>query len=162
MKFQVVRAFTKKAIKEEKGLSLLEIVVVLIILAIMGAIAVPRLFATVGQANVTALTEFIQKVESEWVKLINNPLCPAPTDKKSFINEASDSQCRADTTDKKGDIIFPAKVNNKWDWDIQNNQLVIKNVAPNIGNQVVKIRTECSYDSGNHQITCPLATAPQT
>jgi prepilin-type N-terminal cleavage/methylation domain-containing protein len=160
--------FFKKQFKEKRkhGLSLVEILIAIIIILILGGYAVVKGYRAITQSQTVTLSEFISKAEQAYVSLANNPLCQIPTNKQQFMNAVSDSQCRVDQSDHKGDYEFPDKIDNRWDWTITKSgtsvQLEINNVDPSRGQEVVKIHPECTYDSSAYKIICPLGTLPST
>ena len=144
---------------KQKGFTLLEMIVVLLVIAILvGGFGIAKYYSIIKQADATAIIGFIKKARQSWTLLQNNPMCNIPTDKTTFINEVSDSQCRSTTTDHKGNWTPPQKIDNRWNWDIQNNELIIQNVNSDIANKVLKIYPDCTYTSGN--IECPLDSSP--
>ena len=155
MKERFLKAVRKQ---RKKGFSLIEILIAIIVILIVVRAFVVKGYRTISTSQVSAISNFISTVENAYTSLANNPLCPAPADKTSFRNEASDSQCRPNTTDHKGDYELPDRISGKWDWDIQNGQLVITDVSDDIGQKVVQIRPECTYE--NNQIKCPLSNPP--
>jgi prepilin-type N-terminal cleavage/methylation domain-containing protein len=165
MKLNNVKELAKQFKSQSKrGFSLIEILIALIIIIALIGTAVVKGYNAVTTGQVTALSDFISKAEQAYTSLANNPLCEVPTKKSEFRNAVSDSQCRLNTTDHKGDYEFPDKIDNRWNWDIQksgtNVVLKIYNVDPSRGNQVIKIHPECTYSSNT--ITCPLGIVPNT
>jgi len=159
MKERFLKAVRRKG---KKGFTLIEILIAIIVILIVVGAFVVKGYRTISTSQVSAISNFISTVENAYTSLANNPLCPAPADKTSFRNEASDSQCRPNTTDHKGDYELPDKISGKWDWNIETSgssvYLVIDNVDASRGNEVVKIHTECTYS--NNKIKCPLGILP--
>jgi prepilin-type N-terminal cleavage/methylation domain-containing protein len=145
----------KKRKGSAKGFTLVELLIVIVVVLLLASVFVVKGYRAVKEGQVTALSQFITKVEQAYTNLINNPLCSPPQDKQEFMNAASDSQCRVDATDHKGDYEFPDKIASKWNWDIVEDTLIIQGVPKDIGEKVVKIHPECTYRSA--QIFCPLS-----
>lgn len=149
---------TRIELTSKSGLSLLEVIVVLIIIAIFATVGVKKLLPVLRQGDATAIVQFIEDARKNWAILQHNPICPVPTNKQEFVNEVSDSQCRKDKTDNQGNWIPPTQVANRWDWDIQNGKIIVKNVSQDIADKVLKVLTDCTYSNGD--IQCPIESSP--
>lgn len=141
--------------EHSKGFTLIEILIAITLLVLIAFAGVTLYQRVLNKGEATGIIEFVNKVNKQWLILQHDPWCPSPRNKVEFVNEVSDSQCRTDTTDNKGNWIPPQKVAGKWNWDIQNGKLIIEDVAQSIAEKVIKVFPSCEYQNGN--IECPLA-----
>ena len=148
--------------KYSLGFTLTEILIALIVIAIIAGVIYAGYREVISSSYSTSLQKDIVAIREAYNAIALKPYCQIPTDKTSFINEVSDSQCRPNTTDGKGTFAsilqYKDKLIGKFPWDIDFTQKVLKisDVPPDIAKDINL--SYCTYDANTQTLLCSLTS----